>query len=42
MIDFATQTTFPVGEATAGGILLFGGQFFGVILTLIFSTIFDG
>lgn len=42
MIDFSTQTTFPVGEATAGGILLFGGQFFGVVLTLIFSTIFDG
>jgi hypothetical protein len=35
--DFATQTSFPVGEATAGGILLFGGQFMGVILTVIFS-----
>jgi uncharacterized membrane protein len=34
---FATQTSFPVGEASAGGILLFGGQFMGVILTVIFS-----
>lgn len=40
--DFATQTTFPVGEATAGGILLFGGQFLGVILVVIFSNFFDG
>ena len=40
--DFATQTSFPVGEATAGGILLFGGQFMGVILVTIFSQYFDG
>lgn len=40
--DFATQTSFPVGQATAGGILLFGGQFMGVILVSIFSLYFDG
>jgi hypothetical protein len=40
--DFATQTTFPVGEATAGGTLLFGGQFVGVVVVGIFSFIFDG
>jgi hypothetical protein len=40
--DFATQTSFPVGEATAGGILLFGGQFMGVILVIVFSQYFDG
>ena len=42
MTDFATQTTFPVGEATASGILIFGGQIAGVILSVIFSFIFDG
>lgn len=42
LTDFATQTTFPVGEATASGILLFGGQLAGVILSIIFSFIFDG
>lgn len=40
--SFAIQTTFPVGEATAGGILLFGGQFLGVICVVFFSFIFDG
>ena len=39
---FAIQTTFPIGEATAGGILLFGGQFLGVIFVVFFSFIFDG
>lgn len=42
LTDFATQTTFPVGEATASGILLFGGQLSGVILAVVFSFIFDG
>ena len=40
--DFATQTTFPVGEGTSTGILLFGGQFGGVVLSIVFSFIFDG
>lgn len=40
--DFAVETSFPVGEATSGGILIFGGQFFGVILAVVFSSIFDG
>lgn len=40
--DFAIQTSFPIGEASAGGILLFGGQLMGVILTIIFSQLFDG
>ena len=40
--DFATQTTFPVGEGTSSGILLFGGQFGGVVLSIIFSFWFDG
>ena len=42
LTDFATQTTFPVGEGTSSGILLFGGQFGGVVISLIFSFIFDG
>lgn len=42
LTDFATQTTFPVGEATASGILIFGGQIAGVLLVVIFSFIFDG
>lgn len=42
LTDFATQTTFPVGEASSSGILLFGGQFAGVIFSVFFSFIFDG
>ena len=42
LIDFAVETSFPIGEGTSGGILIFGGQLFGVILAGIFSTIFDG
>jgi hypothetical protein len=42
LTDFSTQTTFPVGEATSSGILLFGGQTTGVILSVVFSFIFDG
>jgi hypothetical protein len=42
LADFSTQTSFPVGEGTSSGILLFGGQFAGVILSVIFSFIFDG
>jgi len=42
LTDFSTQTTFPVGEATSSGILLFGGQTAGVILSVFFSFIFDG
>lgn len=42
LTDFATQTSFPVGEATASGIILFGGQLSGVIISVIFSFIFDG
>ena len=42
LTDFATQTTFPVGEGTSSGILLFGGQCGGVILSLAFSFVFDG
>jgi CDP-diglyceride synthetase len=38
--DFATQTTFPVGEATSSGFLLFGGQITGVIIVIILSFIF--
>lgn len=40
--DFATQTTFPAGEATSSGILMFGGQTSGVVLSVIFSFIFNG
>ncbi len=40
--DFATQTTFPAGEATSSGILMFGGQTSGVLLSVIFSFIFNG
>lgn len=41
--DFASQTAFPIGQALSGGSLLFGGQIFGVITSVIFSLyIFDG
>jgi hypothetical protein len=42
LTDFAIETSFPIGEATSGGILIFGGQLFGVFLAVIFSNIFDG
>lgn len=37
IIDFSAQTAFPIGEATSGGTLLFGGQTFGFIMIIIFS-----
>lgn len=40
--SFAIQTTFPVGEANSGGILLFGGQFMGIVFVFTFSLIFNG
>jgi hypothetical protein len=43
MTDFASETAFPVGEAISSGTLLFGGQVFGVISSLLMSLfIFDG
>jgi hypothetical protein len=41
MLDFASQTTFPIGEATSGGSLLFGGQTFGFIMIVLFSLYLD-
>lgn len=41
ILDFASQTTFPIGEATSGGSLLFGGQTFGFIMIIIFSIFID-
>jgi hypothetical protein len=38
--DFATQTTFPVGEAISSGFLMFGGQMAGVIVVIILSFFF--
>jgi hypothetical protein len=35
--DWAAQSTFPVGEGTAGGSLFFGGYTFGSIATLLFG-----
>ena len=35
--DWAAQSTFPVGEGTSGGSLLFGGYTFGSISTLLFG-----
>lgn len=35
--DWAAQSTFPVGEGTAGGSLFFGGYTFGSISTLLFG-----
>jgi hypothetical protein len=43
MSDFASETAFPIGEAIASGTLLFGGQLFGVIASLLMSLfVFDG
>lgn len=42
MTELSTETAFPVGEATAGGTLLGGGQFFGFILGLSIQLLFDG
>ena len=41
MLDYATQITFPIGEGTAGGSLLFGGQTFGFVMIIIFSLYID-
>jgi hypothetical protein len=43
MTDFASETAFPIGEAISSGTLLFGGQLFGVVLSLVMSLfVFDG
>jgi len=36
-MDFAAQAAFPIGEATSGGSLLFGGQTFGFLMIIVFS-----
>lgn len=41
ILDLASQTTFPIGEATSGGSLLFGGQTFGFVMIIIFSIFID-
>jgi len=41
ILDFAAQTTFPIGEATSGGSLLFGGQTFGFFMIILFSLYID-
>jgi hypothetical protein len=43
MSDFASETAFPIGEAISTGTLLFGGQLFGVLASLVMSLfVFDG
>jgi hypothetical protein len=37
IMDFSSQATFPIGEATSGGSILFGGQTFGFLMIVIFS-----
>lgn len=40
--DFATQTAFPIGEATSGGCFLFGGNIFGVLISIVYTSFIDG
>lgn len=40
--DFSAEVSFPVGEATATGTLLFGGQIVGFFGAFLIQLLFDG
>lgn len=42
MIDFASETSFPIGESISGGLLLFGGQILAVIVSFLFNQFLFG